>query len=84
MPDGPASDVYALGAIAFWLFSGKRPFEAPTLRELLLELLNESPPPLRSLAPHAPAAVETAVARALAKKPEDRFPSVADFARALG
>src|SRR6266852_978189 len=47
------------------------------------EYLSEPPPPLRARRPDAPAAVEQALARALAKAPADRFATVAEFTAAL-
>lgn len=78
-----ASEVYALGATVFWLFARRAPHHEGTLLELLRAINEDAPPRLRSLAPHAPEAVEAAVARALEKKPGDRFATAADFARAL-
>src|SRR2546428_461395 len=52
-------------------------------RAIVAKHLSEPPPPLRARRPDAPAAVEQALARALAKDPADRFASVAEFATAL-
>jgi serine/threonine protein kinase len=78
----PASDQYALGVMAFLLLSGRLPFTGG-LVELVHAHAGEDPPALCALNPEVPAAVEAAIARALAKRPEDRHRSVAAFAQAL-
>jgi len=77
------SDLYALGVIAFEMLAGRRPFLADTMMGLLDQHLHEQPPDLSGLRPDLPPTVTRAVMRALAKKPDDRWPSVAAFSRAL-
>lgn len=78
----PACDQYALGVMAFQLLGGRLPFTGG-LVELVRAHAEENPPALRALNPAIPPAVEAVIARALAKRPEDRYPSVAAFAQAL-
>jgi serine/threonine-protein kinase len=80
--DGRA-DLYALGVMAFQLATGRLPFEASNVAALLLAHQTQAPPLLRSLRPEAPAALEAALQRALAKRPEDRFESAAALHAAL-
>jgi serine/threonine-protein kinase len=61
------SDLYALGAMAFELLSGRLPLEANTMGELLRRVAQETPPDLRSLRPAMPAALADLVARLLAR-----------------
>ncbi len=68
--DGRA-DVYALGAVLHHLLTGVPPKQG------------EPPPPVRSLRPDVPPAVEALVTRALAIRPEDRYPSAEALADAL-
>jgi len=74
-----ASDQYALGVLAYQMLTGRLPFDGSSIVELLQKHVVEAPPPL----PELPRHVEQAIARALAKNPRDRFPSVTAFVRAL-
>jgi len=78
----PASDQYALAVMAFQLLAGRAPFEGD-LGALTRAHMYEAPPSLRAFNPAVPQGVQDAIERALAKKPEDRFPTVAAFADAL-
>ncbi|HVS19817.1 MAG TPA: FHA domain-containing serine/threonine-protein kinase, partial [Planctomycetota bacterium] len=70
--DGRA-DLYALGATAYRLLSGRTPFEGATTREILRGHLFETPRPLAEFVPGVPPALSQLVSRLLAKKPEERF-----------
>jgi serine/threonine-protein kinase len=79
------SDLYAVGVLLFEILAGKKPFQSENVGELIF-MHRESPPPLlREAAPAAgySPALEAAIAKALAKLPEDRFQSASDFAAAL-
>ena len=76
-------DVYSLACVIFEMLAGAPPFSGPSARAIMARHLSEPPPPLRARRPDAPAAVEQALARALAKDPADRFASVAEFVTAL-
>src|SRR2546422_1471250 len=76
-------DVYALACVIYEMLAGEPPFSGGSARAIVAKHLSEPPPPLRARRPDAPAAVEQALARALAKDPADRFASVAEFATAL-
>ena len=77
------SDVYALGVLAFEMFSGKLPFEGRSAQELMIARLRGRPLPLRQFRPDLPATLETALARAMATDPDERFATALEFARAL-
>jgi serine/threonine-protein kinase len=77
------SDVYSLGLLLFLLLTGRPPFDARSQFELCRMHLEDAPPPLGELVPGVSEAVRSAVERALAKAPADRFASVAEFAAAL-
>ena len=73
------SDIYALGVVIFELFTGRLPFNAPSLA-LALRHLNDEPP-LDD--PLVPPALRPVLARALAKQPSDRYATARALARAL-
>lgn len=80
-----AADQYSLGTIAYLLLTGVLPYTAKTQRDMFTQLLTQ-PPIALNKAVHGiayPSSVETAVMKALAKAPADRFPDVLAFAKAL-
>src|SRR5216684_5153115 len=76
-------DEYALACVVYEMLAGEPPFSGDSARAIVARHLSEPPTPLRARRPDAPAAVEQALARALAKAPADRFASVAEFTVAL-
>ena len=78
-----AADQYSLGVVAYQCFGRRVPFEASSAYELLNKHMTEPPPPLAELRPDLPQHAYTAIDRALAKRPQDRFASVAEFVNAL-
>jgi eukaryotic-like serine/threonine-protein kinase len=77
------SDVYALGIVAFEMFTGKLPFQGRNAQEMMIARLRGTPLMLRQVRPDMPAGLEKALARALATNPDDRFPSATEFGAAL-
>lgn len=73
------SDQYSLAIVYVELLTGRRPFAGKNIRQLAVQHMTE-PPDLHML----PEADRAAVARALSKEPDDRFPSCSAFVRALG
>jgi tRNA A-37 threonylcarbamoyl transferase component Bud32 len=80
LPTDARSDVYSLGATAYFLLTGRPPFERPTLMLTLTAHITDQPPPLAETIPADLAAI---VLRCLAKKPESRFADVCELAAAL-
>jgi serine/threonine protein kinase len=77
-----ASDQYALAIVVYEWLAGRRPFQGSYV-EVAIQHRMDSPPRLCELCPEVSPQIERVVFRALAKRPEDRFPSVRDFAQAL-
>jgi serine/threonine protein kinase len=77
-----ASDQYALAIITYEWLCGEFPFRG-NLWEIWHQHLHTDPPPLHTIRPELPLALEQVVLRALAKKPQDRFVSIQAFALAL-
>jgi serine/threonine-protein kinase len=72
--DGRA-DVFSLASVAYTLLTGRAAFFAPTIPAILHRVVYEEPEPLSRLVPNLPPAVERVLARALAKDPEQRYPT---------
>ena len=77
------SDLYSLGVIGYQLLAGETPFKASNTPAMLVKHVSETPRPLAMLRPDAPSGLAHAIARALAKKPEERWPDAAAFREAI-
>ena len=77
------SDMYCLGVALYELLTGQKPFEADTLQGLVHRVMNEAPPLPSIVRPELPKEVDGVVLRAMAKKPEQRYETWADFASEL-
>lgn len=77
------ADLYSLGCLLHEMLSGQPPFQGATLAEMLRAQLHDPLPDLVALRPEVPPIVAALVQRATAKKPDERFPSAAEMARAL-
>ncbi len=81
---GAPADIYALATLAFTLLAGRPPFLFTSdPGQIFTAHAEEPPPPLDSVLPGAPPAAAAAIARALAKRPNDRPASAAAFAAEL-
>jgi hypothetical protein len=78
------SDIYSLGATAYYAFSGKFPFEGKTPTEVLAKQVTEPAPPLTSLGLSVPRKLASLIDRCLAKAADDRPASAKVIAEQLG
>ncbi len=73
------TDIYSLGIVLYEILAGRVPFEADSTMGVLLKHISEPPEPIPGLAP----ALQAVIDRALAKRPEDRFQTPLELARAF-
>jgi serine/threonine-protein kinase len=79
-PVSPATDVYALGVVAYHCLAGRPPFTGQTPLRIALRHLSDEPLPLP---PDVPPALRRLITRAMCKDPAQRYPTAADFADAV-
>jgi serine/threonine protein kinase/WD40 repeat protein len=79
--DGRA-DVYSLGCLLYECLVGRPPFRRESDLAVVFAHLETEPPAPSAARPELPAALDAVIARALAKEPDERYPSCREFARA--
>jgi serine/threonine protein kinase len=77
------SDIYSLGIMLFQMLAGRVPFTGVSPVAVAIKHTLEEPPSLTQMNPSIPTNVEAVVMKALAKKPEERYSSAGELARAL-
>lgn len=77
------SDLFALGTILYWIATGSLPFEAPTPHALLKQIADGRAIPAQQRSPRVSDELARIIAKAMATKPADRYPSASAFAQAL-
>jgi eukaryotic-like serine/threonine-protein kinase len=80
LPTTPATDVYSVGVVLHEMVTGEPPFPGAGAVELALRHLQDPPP---ALPEHVPAELAEVIARALSKRPEDRFADAGEMANAI-
>jgi serine/threonine-protein kinase len=76
------ADVWALGVTLFWLLTGQRPFKGEGIVKIYESILRGAPP-VRTLRPDVPEALEQVVSNTLVWNPEERLASVRELMNAL-
>lgn len=76
-------DIYAMGCIAYEMLTGKLPYTGDSPTAILMKVLIEPAPPPESINPSLPPGVCSAIKKAMAKNPEERFNSCFEFVEAI-
>lgn len=82
-PGDERSDLYALGVMLYECLTGRVPYDADTPVAILLKHITDPLPIIREVLPDLPDPLEGVLLKALAKNPNDRYQSAADFKAAL-
>ena len=78
------SDIYSLGCTFYFLLTGQPPYPGNALMHKLYQHINAEPPVPEQKRPEVPAEVSAIVRKMMAKKPDERYPTPAEVAEALG
>jgi serine/threonine-protein kinase len=77
------TDVYSLGVVLYELLTGRKAFDGLSLEEIATAVLTATPPPPHEIAPSVSPELSAITARAMARRPADRYASAAEFAQDL-
>jgi len=82
-PPSPLSDIFALGVMAYQMFTRRRPFERASEREIIEAIMHEIPPPASDIDPNVNQGISRVLHKAMAKQPWHRFSTAREFAESL-
>ena len=77
------TDIFALGELLYEMSTGRRTFQGNSKAQLMASIISSEPPPISSIQPLAPPALERTIRKCLAKDPDDRWQSAHDVASEL-
>jgi eukaryotic-like serine/threonine-protein kinase len=79
----PRTDIFSLGAVLYEMVAGEPPFPGATTAEVFAQLLGSEPKPLSQVRRALPRRLQIIISKAMAKDPEARYPSMAEFSADL-
>ena len=82
-PPSPLSDIFALGVMAYQMFTRRRPFERPSEQEIIEAIMHEIPPPATDIDHNVNQGISRVLHKAMAKQPWHRFSTAREFAESL-
>lgn len=77
------TDIFAFGVVVYEMVAGKKAFDGKSQASLIAKILETEPPPISSLQPMTPPALDRIVKKCLAKEPEKRWQAASDLADEL-
>ena len=77
------TDQFALGILAYFMFTGREPFRGATPVAVLYQVIHEEAPSMRGLVSWPCRHIDAVIRRAMAKQPERRYPTIQEFGQAL-